>query len=256
MCHALREQDYGDGPNLGHIGFTASSRRPGLCAIEYIRQSILAPSAFIAPGSSGVMPTGVAQGLDANQLRNLIAYLAQQGADPDLRAVGSLPIRPLPRPVPGSRRVERAQVEHGLRVFKEKAACAGCHTLDAQDHFARLKAPALSHAGLFDDTYLNESVTEPSRKLVARFAVTAVSLRDGRILNGRILRRSDSELSLLTLDTSGRHSVLTVPLAEIDQEPSGPAIRTPAVSPMPADLRDQLTGDDLAAVVAVLKSLH
>ena len=61
------------GPSLAGIGFRAA-RRTNLPAVDYIRESITDPLAFIVEGFPPVMPTTFAN-LPAEEVDNLIAYL-------------------------------------------------------------------------------------------------------------------------------------------------------------------------------------
>ncbi len=56
------------GPELTHIGTVAATRKPGMDAEAYIRESIEQPAAFIAPGFTNDMPTGLASGSDEDDL--------------------------------------------------------------------------------------------------------------------------------------------------------------------------------------------
>jgi mono/diheme cytochrome c family protein len=64
------------GPPLDHIGTVAATRRPGLGAEEYLRQSILDPGAFVVPGYPDSMPRGLGDRLPSQDLDALVRYLA------------------------------------------------------------------------------------------------------------------------------------------------------------------------------------
>jgi len=63
------------GPPLGHIGTVAETRRPGLSAAEYIRQSILDPAAYVVPGYQDSMPRDLGRDLSPTDVDALVAYL-------------------------------------------------------------------------------------------------------------------------------------------------------------------------------------
>lgn len=65
------------GPKLDGIGTAAANRKPGTSAEAYLRESIMDPQAFIAPGFSAPspMPTGLATG---KELDDLVAFLLAQ----------------------------------------------------------------------------------------------------------------------------------------------------------------------------------
>ena len=74
-CHVIGGGVGGQtGPNLAQIQTVADSRQPGTSAEEYLRQSILQPSAFIVPGYPPVMPSFQGQ-LSDQELNQIIAYL-------------------------------------------------------------------------------------------------------------------------------------------------------------------------------------
>jgi len=63
------------GPPLDHIGTVAATRRPGMSAEEYIRQSILDPGAYLVPGYQDSMPRDLGRDLSPTDLDALVAYL-------------------------------------------------------------------------------------------------------------------------------------------------------------------------------------
>ena len=78
-CHTLTATGASStiGPKLDGIGTAAGTRKPGMAAEAYIRESIQEPQAFIAPGftAPSPMPTGLATG---KELDDLVAFLAAQ----------------------------------------------------------------------------------------------------------------------------------------------------------------------------------
>jgi cytochrome c oxidase subunit 2 len=65
------------GPKLDGIGTAAATRKAGMSAEAYLRESITDPQAFIAPGftAPSPMPTGLATGKEVD---DLIAFLLTQ----------------------------------------------------------------------------------------------------------------------------------------------------------------------------------
>ena len=63
------------GPDLSHIGTVAATRRPGVSAEDYVRQSVLDPGAFVVPGYPDSMPRGFGDRLSRDDLDALVAYL-------------------------------------------------------------------------------------------------------------------------------------------------------------------------------------
>ncbi len=74
-CHAIAGIPGASGqvgPALTGVAALAGQRVPGLSAEQYLRQSILEPNAFVVKGFQPVMPAGLAQGKDVD---NLVAFL-------------------------------------------------------------------------------------------------------------------------------------------------------------------------------------
>lgn len=257
-CHATqRNAVEGSGPNLAAIGRDAAGRREGLDAPGYLLESILDPAAFRAPGARGVMPQDIAARLGPGQVRDLVAYLAGLGAEPDLDRIARLEV-PEARDEDAPRRVViRSQMERGLEVLRTKAACINCHTLHPERKYQHLLAPPLFLASAFDDAYLVESIREPSRVIAEGFETVHVATVDGRVLSGRLLRDEPDALLMLTLDAQGAAEPVAIPRDLVETDDDGrPAIVRTDVSPMPQGFADQLTAEEIDAVVALLKCLN
>lgn len=78
-CHIIKGQGGAIGPNLSTIGAQAATRKPGMSAEAYLRESIVNPNAFVVSGyQAGVMPATYSQTLSSEQLDQLVAYLLEQ----------------------------------------------------------------------------------------------------------------------------------------------------------------------------------
>jgi mono/diheme cytochrome c family protein len=75
-CHEPNLFGQRIGPPLDHIGTIAATRRPGMSASDYIRESILDPAAYLVPGYQDSMPRGLGRDLSPTDLDALVAYLA------------------------------------------------------------------------------------------------------------------------------------------------------------------------------------
>jgi cytochrome c2 len=64
------------GPNLDGIGAKAATRKPGMSAAVFIRESIKDPNAFIAPSTRETMTLPVP--VDDRDLNDLVAFLLTQ----------------------------------------------------------------------------------------------------------------------------------------------------------------------------------
>jgi cytochrome c2 len=73
-CHSLDGADL-VGPSLEGIGDRAGDRIPGLSPTDYIRQSIVTPSAFLVKGFDNVMPQNYGQLLEEEEIEDLIVFL-------------------------------------------------------------------------------------------------------------------------------------------------------------------------------------
>lgn len=76
-CHTIDSipQARGNvGPNLTNVGTRAGMRKPGMSAEDYLKESVMQPDAFIAPGYPNAMPPGLVQA--GPNLDNLIAFLS------------------------------------------------------------------------------------------------------------------------------------------------------------------------------------
>jgi mono/diheme cytochrome c family protein len=79
-CSACHGATNGIAPAVTGMGKRAATRIAGMSAEEYIRQSILDPSAYVVPGFSDIMPKDFGQRLSQPDINDLIAYiLTQQG---------------------------------------------------------------------------------------------------------------------------------------------------------------------------------
>jgi mono/diheme cytochrome c family protein len=80
-CATCHESGLGNlfhpvGPPLDHIGTVAATRRAGVSAEDYIRQSIVEPGVYVVPGYPDSMPRGLGDRLSKEDLDDLVRYLA------------------------------------------------------------------------------------------------------------------------------------------------------------------------------------
>jgi mono/diheme cytochrome c family protein len=66
------------GPNLDELAAAAGKREPGKSAEEYVREALLKPEAFLAPGFGNAMPSFEGR-LTDKQIQTLIDYLLKSG---------------------------------------------------------------------------------------------------------------------------------------------------------------------------------
>ena len=79
-CHAIEGVSYGEvGPNLTQIAGVAATRKDGLSAEDYIRESVVNPNVFVVEGyDPDIMPQNYGQQLSSRELNDLIDYLLTQ----------------------------------------------------------------------------------------------------------------------------------------------------------------------------------
>ena len=75
-CHTIDGLSAGNvGPNQNNIGSVAATRIPGMSAEDYIRESILDPSAYVVEGyPDDVMPKNYSELLTSDELSDLVAF--------------------------------------------------------------------------------------------------------------------------------------------------------------------------------------
>ena len=66
------------GPSFQSISSRAGDRVPGLSAAEYLRQSIVDPSAHVVEGFVDIMPISIGFLLSEEDIDNLVAFLLTQ----------------------------------------------------------------------------------------------------------------------------------------------------------------------------------
>ncbi|MBI4787300.1 MAG: c-type cytochrome [Chloroflexi bacterium] len=143
------------GPNLSKIGAEGATRKSGMSAPDYIRESILNPGAFIAPSCppsggacpQGVMPPNMGERLSAKEIEQMVDYLASLAGAAAATTAGEYVIKPIAivRPPETAntpfanppRKFKDAEVLLGKYLFFDarlaadsSIACASCHQPD------------------------------------------------------------------------------------------------------------------------------
>jgi cytochrome c peroxidase len=150
-CHVIPGVPGADGevgPDLTTLGKVAGSRKPKTTAKEYVRESILDPDAFVAPGGfeKGVMPKKFGQTLSDDDLSRMVDFLASLGVEapkgkdePRPKLVLTRPAEAVtksfaPSPVKGA---TDEQIVLGKYLFFDRRlsassalSCASCHQPD------------------------------------------------------------------------------------------------------------------------------
>lgn len=74
-CHLVNKDDRLVGPGLKTVGARAGTRVAGLTAAQYIRQSIVEPTAYVVDGYQPIMPKTFGKAFTEAELNDLVAYL-------------------------------------------------------------------------------------------------------------------------------------------------------------------------------------
>jgi len=129
----------------------------------------------------------------------------------------------------------------GFKVFEKQ--CAICHQLGGKG--AKV-GPQLDGIGSRGVDRLLEDILDPNRNVDQTFRVTNLALRSGQIVSGLLLREEGEVLILA--DSQGKE--VRVPKSTIEERMTAP------LSPMPANLVDQIAEDDFYRLLAFLLSKH
>ena len=191
--------------------------------------------------------SAAAGGLNALRLRACLAGFddsVQQAAAGLLRRIEASQAEQLARAERIAALVATADIPRGQQVFhSQKAACTACHKTA---HVGSEIGPHLRGIGQRrTERDLIEAIVFPSAAVVQSYESWSVLLDDGRVLTGVIHRETRDELVL----SAGPDKTYRVPRAAIEE------MTRSDTSIMPAGLDKLLTEQDLADLVAYLKSL-
>jgi mono/diheme cytochrome c family protein len=130
-CHTLdgSQSDHGyGGPSLLGIATRAADRVDGLSAVEYIRQSIVDPAAYVTEGYGSKMSNVAIQWLTAEEIDDLVAFLLTQESTEDIAPP------PQGNPILGVEIDLDREIGEGDALRGKNAAvkyrCFGCHAED------------------------------------------------------------------------------------------------------------------------------
>lgn len=139
----------------------------------------------------------------------------------------------------------KGDIRRGLSVFHStKAACAACHQMG---YLGGNIGPDLTKIGkIRTERDLLEAIVFPSSSFVRSYEPVSIVRTDGRVENGILKEDAASEVVLVKSATE----TIRIPREDIEE------LRPSNVSVMPAGLGQQLNLQDLADLVAFLKSLQ
>ena len=139
--------------------------------------------------------------------------------------------------------VAKGSIVRGHAVFySSKATCSACHRLG---YAGGTTGPDLTHVGQTrTERDLLEAILYPSLSFVRSYEPMQIVTQDGKTLNGVIRDETAQEFVV----TTGPDQIVRLPRTEVDE------MKPSTVSIMPAGLEKQLTAQELADLVAFLKS--
>jgi putative heme-binding domain-containing protein len=127
----------------------------------------------------------------------------------------------------------------GAKVFEKN--CGICHQLGGKG--AKV-GPQLDGVGSRGLDRLMEDVLDPNRNVDQSFRVTTLALKNGQVVSGLLLREEGEVL--IVADSQGKE--IRVPRSTVDDRSISP------ISPMPANLTEQISADDFYRLMAYLFS--
>jgi len=137
---------------------------------------------------------------------------------------------------------QERSLERGQQALAA-ANCLRCHRIGER---GSPTGPDLTHVGKrFDGRALLESIIDPSRQVDPKYFHASFLMSDGRIVTGRMVGVSKTQLTIEVDPLSGR----TEAIDRDEIEASLPVTR----SPMPDGLLDTLTRDEILDLIALLR---
>lgn len=139
----------------------------------------------------------------------------------------------------------KGNAERGRTLFFDVkgVACAKCHAVGEQG--AKIGPNLTGIGSKYPREELVRSILEPSARVAESFQVTVVLTADGRVVQGLVKTDTPDQLELI--DADGK----TIAIATDDIEER----KQSSLSLMPNGLKDGMTLDDFADIVAYLESL-
>jgi quinoprotein glucose dehydrogenase len=135
--------------------------------------------------------------------------------------------------------------DRGRKIFREKVEvqCLRCHKCEIGDS---LVGPDLTKiASEKDRLYLLESIIFPNAHIAQGFQIVTLTMKDNQMIAGRLLNEGAGQLTIETMDEQGKPKAAIVAADQIKERLSAP-------SPMPENIRDQLSRWELRDLVEYL----
>jgi quinoprotein glucose dehydrogenase len=136
-------------------------------------------------------------------------------------------------------------VERGRKIFREKAEvqCLRCHKCEIGDSQV---GPDLTKIGVANDRRkLLESIILPNADISQGFQTVTLTTKDNQMVAGRLMKDEGGKLMVETVDEQGKPKTVEVAGDQVKERLSAP-------SPMPENIRDQLSRWELRDLVEYL----
>lgn len=141
--------------------------------------------------------------------------------------------------------LEGGDAGRGRKIFREKAevSCLRCHKCEIGESAV---GPDLTRIGAQKDrVYLLESIVFPNQHIADGFQTVSLTLKDKSVVIGRLLGEDGQNVRVETFDEKGQTQEKSVSVAEIAERASAP-------SPMPENVREQLSRNELRDLIEYL----
>ena len=135
--------------------------------------------------------------------------------------------------------------ERGRKLFREKAEvqCLRCHRCETGDSQV---GPDLTKIGARRDrVYLLESIAYPNAHIAEGYQIVTLTTEANEMIAGRLLKENGERLTVETMDEKGQTKTVEVPVSQVRERLSAP-------SPMPENIRDQLSRRELRDLIEYL----
>ena len=135
-------------------------------------------------------------------------------------------------------RIAGANASNGRALFNKN--CAACHKLFGQGGEV---APDLTGAQRHNLMYLLENIVDPSAQVAEKYRMSIISLVDGRVVSGVVLRENEETVTVQTPT-----EIINLPQKDVDVR------RNTNLSMMPERQLDEMSEQEVADLVAYLMS--
>lgn len=131
-------------------------------------------------------------------------------------------------------------LENGRKIFHGSGNCVQCHK--AGDRPGGEAGPNLNGVGTrHNAAYILESIVNPSAKLTAGYSAIAITMNDGTIVAGMLMKETDTEVIVRNIETKQetvclKSDIKTMPPAMSTMPPMGAILSKPEIRDLVAFL--------------------